>query len=309
MSYAEHWFALATRIKSLQSAGELYARFQSYRTEDAFRVGRYLRDQCADAIFSLEVFRGDFANSLPPEAQGRLDHFFGMNVVKAAKDRSRDEEEAARGALVALVTVEAEVTFILSGRQEQIRARSERAFMLLQRTLAVDDEVRAKWKAALSNGEVACERLGSVHLLSQGIFAFKVGASGARTDLVFAEPPEESLLTRGVEGLVLTEWKVATAHNAASKFAEAKAQAELYKEGALAGVELTEYRYLVAVSEEAVPSVSLPSNKVTPEGIIYRHINLVVQPAVPSKAARSAIKKSTIRRPAPRATARGTRQR
>jgi hypothetical protein len=83
-----------------------------------------------------------------------------------------------------------------------------------------------------------------VHLLSQGIFAFKVDASGARTDLVFREPPEDSLLTRGVEGLVLTEWKVATAQNAADRFAEARAQADLYKQGALAGVELTGYRYL-----------------------------------------------------------------
>jgi hypothetical protein len=289
MSYGEHWFALATRIKSLQSAGELYASFQSYLMEDSFRVGRYLRDQCSAAIFSLEAFRRDFASSLPPEAKERLDHFFGMNVVKATRDPSSDEEAAARGALVALAAIEAKVTFILSGRQEQIRARSERAFMLLQRTLAVDDEVRAKWKAALNNGEVACERLGSVHFLSQGIFAFKVDASGARTDLVFPEPPEESLLTRGVEGLVLTEWKVATAQQAPNKFAEARAQAELYKQGALAGVELTGYRYLVAVSLKELPSVSIPPNNATPEGIVYRHINIVVQPAVPSKAARSAI--------------------
>lgn len=290
MSYAEHWFALATRIKSLQSAGTLYACFQGYHKEDSFKVGRYLRDQCGAAVSSLEAFRREFDSSLPPEAKEHLDHFFETNIVKAARDRSADEEAAMRAALVALVAVEAGVTFIISGRQEHIRARSERAFMLLQRILAVDNDVRDKWKAALSKNEVACERLGSVHLLSQGIFAFKVDASGARTDLVFAEPPEESLLTRGVDGLVLTEWKVATAHNAEKQFAEARRQAELYKQGALAGVELTGYRYLVAVSVENLPSISIPSDKVTPEGIVYRHINIVVQPAVPSRAARSAIK-------------------
>jgi hypothetical protein len=107
--------------------------------------------------------------------------------------------------LVALAALEAEITFILTGRQEQIRARSERAFLLLNRMIAVDNDVHAKWKNALEDGETACEYLGSVFLLSQGIYAFKVNANGARTDLVFPEPPPEDLLTRAVEGLVLTE--------------------------------------------------------------------------------------------------------
>jgi hypothetical protein len=188
--------------------------------------------------------------------------------------------------LVALAALEAEITFILSGCQEQIRTRSERAFLLLTRILAVDDKVRAKWQAALRSGEVACERLGSVHLLSQGIYAFKVNAEGARTDLVFAEPPDESLLTRVVEGLVLTEWKVATAKNALEKFAEAHKQAEIYKQGALAGIELTGYRYLVVVSKNELLRASIPPDSITPEGIVYRHVNIVVEPAVPSKAAK-----------------------
>jgi hypothetical protein len=87
--------------------------------------------------------------------------------------------------LVTLAALEAEVTFILTGRQVQLRTRSERSFLLLQRMLAVDDAVAAKWKDALDKGELACERLGSLHLLSQGIYAFKINAEGARTDLVF----------------------------------------------------------------------------------------------------------------------------
>src|SRR5262249_37625118 len=140
-------------------------------------------------------------------------------------------------------------------RQEQIRTRSERAFMLLQRMLAVDKDVRAKWNAALAEGEVACERLGSIHLLSQGIYAFKVDAIGARTDLVFPEPPDDALMARTDVGMVLTEWKVATTANAATQFADAMSQAERYKVGALAGIELTSYRYLVAVSVDELPSV------------------------------------------------------
>jgi hypothetical protein len=111
--------------------------------------------------------------------------------------------------LVALAAFEAEITFLLAGRQEQIRARSERALLHLQRILAVDPDVSAKWMEAFNTNEMACERLGSVHLLSHGIYAFKVDAAGARTDLVFNEPPPDALLTQAVEGMVLTEWKIA----------------------------------------------------------------------------------------------------
>ena len=129
--------------------------------------------------------------------------------------------------------------------------------------------------------------LGSIHLLSHGIFAFKVDALGARTDLVFNEPPDDSLLARGVEGLVLTEWKVANDAPSATKgFREARAQADLYKQGALAGIELTGYRYLIVVSLRELPDNSIPPDDTTNTGVVYRHINIVVQPAVPSKAAK-----------------------
>jgi hypothetical protein len=61
---------------------------------------------------------------------------------------------------------------------------------------------------------------------------------------------DASILTRGVEGLVLTEWKVADdATSAAKGFAKL-------------------------------------GLRPTSAGVVYRHINIVVQPAVPSKAAR-----------------------
>jgi hypothetical protein len=286
MSYAEHWEALADQIKSLQRAGELYSRFQSYQKEDSYGAGQYLREQCGAIVQSIEQFRKDFDGSLPAEAATRIDYFLGTTLAAAAKDNSTSQR-GARGALVGLAGFEAEITFILSGRQEQIRARSERALLHLQRTLAVDEEVANKWKKALDRNETACERLGSIHLLSHGIFAFKVDALGARTDLVFNEPPEDSLLARGVEGLVLTEWKVAKDRPSAVKaFRAARTQAELYKQGPLAGTELTHYRYLIAVSLKGLPSNSVPPNETTASGITYRHINIVVQPDLPSKVAR-----------------------
>lgn len=286
MSYIEHWAALSAQIKSLQTAGELYARFQGYQTEDSYGAGKYLREQCGAVVQSIDSFRKAFADSLPKEAAGRIDYFLKTTLAAAAKDASANQR-GARGALVGLAAFESEITFILAGRQEQIRARSERALLHLQRTLAVDEEIAVKWKRALAKNEIACERLGSIHLLSHGIFAFKVDALGARTDLVFNEPPGESLLRQGIEGLVLTEWKIAQDGPSASKaFREARTQADLYKQGPLAGTELTHYRYLIAVSLTSLPTGSMPADETTSAGVTYRHNNIAVQPDVPSKAAR-----------------------
>ena len=260
MSLTNAWIAVSGLIKGLREAGELYSRFMGYHVEDTYGAGRYLREQCEIAINALTTFRQDFDRSLPREAAVRIDSFLRSRLAQAAKDASSDQR-GARGALVGLAAVEAEITFILHGRQEQIRARSERAFLLLQRTLAVDGDVRSRWQEAHKSGEVACERLGSLVLLSQGIYAFKVHATGARTDLVFAEPPDESLLFRSVEGLVLTEWKVADAANAIARFKEARNQADLYKKGPLAGIELTGYRYLVVVSRKALPNTGIPPRR------------------------------------------------
>jgi hypothetical protein len=230
LCYAENWAALAAQIKSLQRAGELYGLFQSYHTEDTYADGTFLREQCGPLVQSLEQFRQDFAGSLPSAAIARIDHFLGTRIVQAAKDAKAEQIGAARGALVALAAFEAEITFLLAGRQEQIRARSERALLHLQRILAVDHDVSAKWKKAFEKNEVACERLGSVHLLSHGIYAFKVDAVGARTDLVFNDPPSDAMLTQAVEGTVLTEWKIAKdAKDAIAAVRTARIQADLYR--------------------------------------------------------------------------------
>jgi hypothetical protein len=42
LSYAEHWAALATQIKGLLRAGELYGLFQSHRDADSYAVTQRL---------------------------------------------------------------------------------------------------------------------------------------------------------------------------------------------------------------------------------------------------------------------------
>jgi hypothetical protein len=121
-----------------------------------------------------------------------------------------------------------------------------------------------------------------VHLLLHGIWAFKVNAKGERTDLVFEEPADDLGAENSyADGLVLTEWKVARADDRAEdRFQEARAQARRYAQGSLAGNELTAYRYAIVVSSR---QATVPAD-LTENGIVYRHINIAVDPRSPSRS-------------------------
>jgi hypothetical protein len=180
-----------------------------------------------------------------------------------------------------LVNFEIEMTYILSDSQVAIRSRVELAFSHLKRLIVVDDAIRKQWKDALKDGEIACEKRGAVHLLWHGIWAFKLNGAGERTDLVFQERadrlPNDQRYT---DGLVLTEWKVASSDTEARKqFDAARTQAKRYAQGVLAGSELTAFRYLVVVSSHCITE---PPD--LPDGaVVYRHINIAVDPTTPSK--------------------------
>jgi hypothetical protein len=284
VTYLEHWRALAARIRGLTDAGQLYAQFQTSSTSDSYGAGKLLGEQCGSVLGAVEEFAKTHERTLPPEAKAALGKFLGGHPGKVIRDM--DAAREARAALVFLSALETEVSFLLAGRQELVRARSELAFLHLQRLLIVDDDVRTKWKRAhAQGGEPACEKLGAVHLLWHGIYAFKVNAEGARTDLVFNEPLERSFERRGVEGLVLTEWKTANAKNGVERFEEGRTQAKLYKDGPLVASELTGYRYVIAVSLEDLPHGSVPDDLIV-DGVVYRHINIAIEPKPPSVRAR-----------------------
>jgi hypothetical protein len=197
-------------------------------------------------------------------------------------DGSPSREELVWAGLVALGAFETELSYLLADAQQAIRSRSELAFAHLQRSIVVDEVFREKWQAAFATGETACEALGAVHLLSHGIWAFKVSAKGERTDLVYQEPIIDFAREPSyADGLVLREWKKVNASGEAeSKFEEARNEAHRYGQGVLAGNELTSYRYGIVVSEE---HVQVPDD-ITRDGVIYRHINIAVKPKPPSKS-------------------------
>jgi hypothetical protein len=286
MSYLEHWRSLAARIRSVTAAGQLYAQFQMSQQTDSYGSIRSLGEQCQHILAAIENFAQSYAETLSPEASAALKMFLEGHPAKVIKDK--DGMREARAALIFLAAIESEISYLLADQQEYVRARSERAFLHLQRLLVVDADARRKWKSAFERGETKCEKIGGVHLLWHGISAFKVQADGAITDLIYNEPIEPSE-QRGIEGLVLTEWKTAkNPKTAQGLFDEARIQARLYAQGPLFGNELTAYRYLVVVSLQNLKEVPHDRNE---GGVIYRHINIAIEPLAPSKQARKTASK------------------
>ncbi len=238
----------------------------------------------ARAIFeSVKQFATRHDAALPLTARQTLSRFseLGQGILT---DANLDNSDLLLAAAAALSGFRAELQFQLADLSALILRTTERAFLHLQRQIVADRDYQRKWQGAFEEGEPACERLGSVHLLQHGIWAFKVSAEGGRTDLVFREPLKDlEAVADAADALVLTEWKVVnSASELASKIQEARIQAEMYAVGVLGGVELAGYRYLVMVSEEVL---QMPEDE-DRNGVRYRHRNIAVGPSTPSVMAR-----------------------
>jgi hypothetical protein len=80
---------------------------------------------------------------------------------------------------------------------------------------------------------------------------------------------------------VLTEWKrVLSPAKTAAIAGIARKQAARYTVGALGGVELARYRFIVLVSKENL----MPLANHSENGIEYQHVNIAVNPKAPSKS-------------------------
>ncbi|WP_407117151.1 hypothetical protein [Bradyrhizobium sp. LMG 9283] len=291
MSYAEEWDALANRIRSLGEVARLFAQFAASNASDTYGIAKDLGDQCEAILREIASFESVHHSTLPKEALDCLNRFLNGHPAKVIGTKGSSRE--VKASISFLLSFESELTYALKGKQELLRSKTERAFLHLQRTLAVDKQHQQKWKDAFAStrGEEACEKLGAVHLLWHGIYPFKAGAAGATTDLIYQEPIDTSIGRRGIDGLVLTEWKVADEKTAQTRFREARDQAQLYKGGLLAGLELAQYRYVVVVTLLDLPKALIPDD-VRIGDVIYRHINVAIEPRYPSQQARATTKKS-----------------
>lgn len=270
------WRAIEARIVALSRASELHTVFGI--TNDSYGRATYLHTQSVRTFDEIVRFDELYGGALSPSAKISLNEFLREQSPKIKNPDLSERQRITWHAIIVLSALAAEMSFIFADDQAVIRTRAEVAFAHLQRCIVVESEQRKKWADAFADGEVACEKLGSLHLLWHQLLAFKVHGDGARTDLVFPDQWDSSLAER-VPGLVLTEWKVAaSANQAIDRFREARVQADLYRKGVLAGVVLRNYRYLVVVTEK---DVAAPGDFVEGD-VVYRHICIAVNPDTPS---------------------------
>ena len=288
MNWYHEWKALSARIQGLLDAGSFfYSAGQQSSSDDQSVRKKILLSNAEKIINSLHNYLSKYQTSFPEDALQSLKCFLESPDIK--NFNFKPNQGQIRGhvqfALTSLSAFQSEFSYIITDTQAVALRNTERAFLHLQRSIVADDEIKNKWLSAFSkHGETKCEKLGALHLLLHGIWAFKAHAEQGRTDLILNEPlSDTSLIERTSTALVLTEWKAVRKESELdTKIKEAYEQTKLYRAGVLGGVELTNYRYLVMVSEK---SMKMPSDLI--EGTsVYRHINLPVNPDSPSKEAK-----------------------
>jgi hypothetical protein len=282
LSWQLEWTELSKRISGLLEAGKFLFGYVSDNRESVSRA--IFLPHSKEVFLIIQGLLDRHRSVLPPQAVSSLERFAQSRPYFVGDPSSRSAPvRVAEHQLTLLASFQAEFSYHLSDFDASVHRISERAFLHLQRSIVADPEFQRRWQCAYDSGEPACERLGAAHLLWHGIWAFKGHSAGERTDLIMGDRLDPSAAQGSAIALVLTEWKKVSHERGLDSIAKkARDQAALYGAGSLAGFELSTYRYLVFVSKNRLPQ--LPDRNEA--GVIYRYINIAVNPATPSKARR-----------------------
>ncbi|THI90456.1 MAG: hypothetical protein CAF41_003545 [Nitrospira sp. CG24A] len=281
MTWLEQWRDLAARIDGLIRAGEFLVSAFKVNSADAHAVVRKsFQPELVAIIAEIEHLGKTYASELPEQASVALKKYVMQGWDKNFNNGAIDIQ-----ALAPLASFRSQFEYLIRDTEVEGRSLTELAFEHLRRQLVVDEYIRKKWQGAFNKHEPACERLGAVHLLSHGIWAFKVVAPGGATDLVFGDPVERhaEIMKRTARALVLTEWKLIKSQDEMTRKAqEAREQAAIYSGGVLGDAELKRTRYIVLVCQLDLPS----PDDVSDGAVTYRHVLLPTSPKNPSTMAR-----------------------
>lgn len=288
MTWLEQWRNLAARIDGLIRAGEFLASAINAMQSDGVRsidyfdcVKQSILPERDAIIVEIECLGKTYASVLPQQASAALNKYVERNEIK-----NQPSGVIGIQLLAPLASFRSQFEYLIRDAETEGRSLTELAFEHLRRQLVVDKDIRKKWKAAFEERETACERLGAVHLLSHGIWAFKFLAIGGATDLVFGDPVEKYavIARRAARALVLTEWKLVESQDEVMiKAQEARKQAKIYSGGVLGDAELKRTRYVVLVCKSELT----PPDDVSDGAVTYRHVLLPTSPKNPSTMARS----------------------
>ncbi|VEB35406.1 Uncharacterised protein [Legionella sainthelensi] len=275
----KQWETLSTKLAGLINAVTLFYQIPQ---KDHLGTAKLLKEEIKANIELIIKFQ-ESANT--PQLSELIDSF--SNEIRASlNDTIRGEllDQQNIKVIIQLTLLKNNIDYFLKDSQRYIRKTVEVAFQHLQRSLIADQSLREVWKK--DKKEIHFEKLGSTHLLLHKIWAFKIDTAGERTDLVLSEKVDkENPLYDCVDGLVLTEWKYVKDHKQMDVLIEqAKNQTKLYKGGTLSSIELSNYYYLVMVSEDLI--FSTPWTIEEEAGIIFRIVNVAFSPSTPSVASK-----------------------
>ena len=257
--------------------------FQNNASDVHDVIGKSLRPENIEVTEEIKRLLTEHRDELPEETARAADAY--LSAEWAARPLQHGHQSTYVKVLAPLSIFRAQFDYFIRDTEVEARSLIELAFEHLRRRIAVDEPYAQQWQSAFARNEPQCERLGAVHLLSHGVWAFKVGALGAATDLVCGEPLTNEIATieRSARTLALTEWKmIRNISELGAKASQARTQAQIYASTILRTLELKRTRYLVLVSEEGLP----PPDDVLEKGITYRHIVVPVDPSSPSQTAR-----------------------
>jgi hypothetical protein len=296
--WRSEWLEIEGRIVGLQttlSAIQTVSKISEYDFKGICVSS--VRPAVLAILADLDDLGRRYGEALGPRASAALAR--QLAKVRASHDTMSWESAVSRAVL--LVGLRAEISACLADPEVVARRRVERAMEHLQRSIAVDDGYRKRWKTAYEKGEVHCEALGGVHLLLHGIWAFKaysrddradspvlgdraIGKPDKRVDLVTQDLLIIDRRVESAESLVLTEWKLAKARDkVAERAREGMRQAVSYSGSSLAATELGSVRYVIVVTSHRE---EMPADDETERPITYRFLNLAVDPQRPSRNAR-----------------------
>jgi hypothetical protein len=290
-NYLSSWGNISVRIKSILSLiNDLKL------ASDDRSINEVLSENTISLFQEIYNFRENFENVIPKAAFESLDNFLTREKKRQQGifNAPSDNFSNLKIRFGLLASLESEVSYFLNDTQSNILKAVEVAFAHLQRRIVADKFYKKRWNISEDKNikntsdleEVTFEKLGADHLLFHRIWAFKANSAGERTDLILGQTiDEKDPLYASADGLVLTEWKVVRNKKYEVIIETAKKQAAIYKFGSLYPLELSNYCFLVIISEK---NLQIPYEELnfTENGVKFRVINIAYDPDEPNDAAK-----------------------
>ncbi len=290
----EDWRSIAARIEGIESAILNFAKVDAFLMvgRDPFGIDRdrylvrndIILESLKECKQTIQEFQNLYLKQLSKTALKSIERFqtAANKALSPGSVTGLDQLQI----ITAFSVLKTELQFHLADNEYITKKLTERAFCHLRRSIVADKALREKWQSAYEDGETACEKLGAAHLLSHGIWSFKVNTSEEKTDLVLGQPIDENEVRMTSDALILTEWKKAKADltepGVSALIRGAINQTKIYAGSVLSGFEIGTVRYIPIVSKHRVTVADQEEG-----GILYRVINIPVAPEKPSLASSS----------------------